>query len=470
MTLTRLIWVLLAVIVAIFGLVAAWSARRWADTVPWPADAGREWPGAETLRAAHAEARRWPVRREAVERLARLYLANGFNAEAAALLPGISARRPDAPEWVHCQAVLAADGGRLDEAVGLWLGLVDRGVAPAPVRVKLADALVKLNREAEAAAEYRAVLRNEPDQPQAWHGLVRLEVRQRRWAEAQALLREALPRAPEFYGLHALAATVARESGDSAGAAAADRAVKRLGRFRDIPDPWVEADPADCFDPYRLRVDADRLRADADLRGAFARIGRAIALEPGGALNFQLLATLHGVAGDEAAAERAYRRGLELDPGSATLALRYANLLERQGRTAESRVLLERATENNPAEAELFARLAAARERTGEWAQAVDAYRRLQALRPDRPETALAAARAAFRSGDEAGARAWLQENLRRFPDHEETLGYLVLDAVARGDAATARELLARVERVAPAATATRRLRDAVAARFGPVP
>jgi tetratricopeptide (TPR) repeat protein len=447
----------------------------WRQGVPWPAQAmtpDRPWTG--PLRAAYEEAQRWPVQQEPVERLARLYLANGFNAEAAVLLPGIISRRPEGLEWVHRLAVLLADNGHLQEAVVLWQGIRTKANAHLPVRIKLADALVKLNREAEAEAIYRELLAAQPGYPYAWYGLVLLDVQHQRWADARDKLRLALAAAPDFYGHYALLETVARHFGDEAGAAEADRHVKRLGRFRDVPDSWVEPAVADCFDPYRLRVDADRLRSEAevlggatDLAGALERIDRAIALAPQDAMNYQFLATIQGLRGDETAVAQAYERCLELEPRGVTAYLRYSNLLVRQGKDEANRALLIRATAHCPEDADIASALGQSCAKAGAWPEAAEAFRRLMALRPDLPDIAPKAAMAAFRAGNVETGLQVLRENLRRYPRHEQTLGYLLMDALRRGNAQEARDLMQRLELVAPASSATVEMQRLVSARFG---
>jgi tetratricopeptide (TPR) repeat protein len=471
--------ILATAVTALLGAAWAWrTASVWRASIPWPEHAmlpERAWT--EPLRTAHTAAARWPVRREAVERLALLYLANGFDAEAAALLPGTIERRPGAPEWVHRRAVLLAAEGRLDEAVALWQEILPAARDHLPVRVKLADALVKLNREAEAVAVYQEILVDHPGYPYAWYGLIRLDLQHQRWEDARTKLRVALAAAPDFYGHHALNAAVAQHYGDASAAAEADRNIKRLGRFRDVPDTWMEPALADCYDPYRLRVDADRIRTEAEIVGAangleraLERLDRAIALAPTDAMNYQLLATIHGIRGDDAAARRAYEKGLELDPRSVTLYIRFANQLHRQGDDGAVLELLTRASVHCPEDADIALMLADQSAQAGRWGQAAAMYRRVVDLRPDLPDIAPQAAMAYFRSGDEPAGVAMLQENLQRHPGHEVTLGYLVMNAVHRGNAAEARDLLRRLQAVAPEAPPTQQLQRMVEGRFGRAP
>jgi predicted Zn-dependent protease len=363
------------------------------------------------------------------------------------------------------------------EAVPLWQGIRNATKGHRPVRVKLAEALLKLNRAAEAEAIYRELLAEQPDDPYAWYGLVRLDLQQQRWVDARNKLHEAVAAAPDFYGHHALLATVAQHFGDSAGAAAADRQVKRLGRFREVPDGWTEAAIEDCYDPYRLRVDADRLRNEAEQGGganslakAIARLDRAIALAPADAMNYQLLATIQGVAGNEAAAQQAYEKGLELAPDNATLYIRYSNMLSRQGKDQEVRLLLTRGANHCPEDADIAGMLGDRCAAAGQWPEAAKMYRRVMALRPYRPELGPKTALAAFRAGDETTGISILEENLRRHPHHAPTLGYLVMNAVRQGNAAQARELLHRLKLIAPEEAPTQELQRVVQSRFGDSP
>jgi predicted Zn-dependent protease len=412
-----------------------------------------------------------------VEHLARLYLANGYNAEAALLLPGIISRRPDDMTWVHRRADLLAGEGHLSEAVTLWQGIRAATKGHRPVRVKLAEALLKLNRAADAEVIYRELLAEQPDDPYAWYGLVRLDLQQGRWDYAREKLRQAVAMTPNFYGHHALLETVARHFGDTRGEAEADLQVKRLGRFREVPDAWTEAAIEDCYDPYRLRVDADRLRSDAEQGGgagsltmALARLDRAIALAPADAMNYQLLATIQGVAGNELAAQQAFEKGLEIAPRNATLYIRYSRMLSRQGKAHEARLLLSRGADHCPEDADIATLLGDSCAAAGQWPEAARMYRRVLTLRPELPDMGPKAAVAAFRAGDETTGISVLEENLRRHPHHAPTLGYLVMNAVRQGNAAQARKLLQRLKLIAPEEAPTQELQRVVQSRFGDSP
>ncbi|WP_374471443.1 tetratricopeptide repeat protein [Phenylobacterium sp.] len=87
--------------------------------------------------------------------------------------------------------------GRLEEAAGLWAGVLAAAPASAEARANLGLCLMSLGRLAEAENELRRSVAERPDAPWAVRHLAALLAYAGRWSEAAGLLEHAVARAPE---------------------------------------------------------------------------------------------------------------------------------------------------------------------------------------------------------------------------------------------------------------------------------
>ncbi len=117
--------------------------------------------------------------------LARLYQKSHDWDHAEAAYRDILEEMPDNPQALTRLAqVLSRNLTRIEPALDVWRRLADSTpTSPAPL-VQRAQLLQRVNRSAEAEAEYRAALKRAPHDEAAMFGLARLLVADSRWQEA----------------------------------------------------------------------------------------------------------------------------------------------------------------------------------------------------------------------------------------------------------------------------------------------
>ena len=186
--------------------------------------------------------------------LSQMYHANGYLAEATECYAGLLRLDPQNPKWADLQAAIFGGVGRLDEAVALLRFVVAKAPDQIAARVRLGDALVKLNRLDQGAETYRGVLARDPRNVYGLLGLARCDEASERWQEAEENLQKALQCEPNFGVAWARLATVAERLDQPDLERLALTHSKKNSRFHDISDPWLDGLMEDCYDTYKLRV------------------------------------------------------------------------------------------------------------------------------------------------------------------------------------------------------------------------
>jgi tetratricopeptide (TPR) repeat protein len=421
-----------------------WRGHERAGTASAALPARPALAGELAERIAAAELRARGGKLSALAELARLYHANGFNAEAARCYHALAQLDPREPRWPHHLAGLHAGLGQLEEARGLWERVLRRAPDATAARLRLGDVLLKLNRPAEAEAAYAAVLTREKENAFALAGLARLDLAAGRLAAAREKLERAAAASGGRIGADLLA-TACEQAGDLARAAALRARAKASGAFHDPPDPWLDEIWTDCFDPYRLAVAAGF--ADHAGDGATARrlIDRALQLAPAdsGALYQRGLFALK--ARDVAAARRDFETCVRVAPEFSDAWLRLAELHAQRGDAAASAQALASGLARNPGSGALLAEHARRLATAGRPAEAAEFFERSLRARPDDAETAVKLAGVYFRIERVADGVAALHRALAAEPEHPGALTTLALHAIGSGDERAAREWMARV-------------------------
>lgn len=375
--------------------------------------------------------------------LGSLYHANGFLPEAARCYRGLAQAEPRNAKWPHRLATICAGAGQLDDAAALWDRALHLAPGHTPARIRLGDVLLKLNRPAEAAAAYEAVLARERENAFALAGLARLDLAAGRTAAARAKLERAAAASGGRIGTDLLA-TACEQAGDTARAAALRARAKAGGTFHDPADPWLDEIMEDCLDAFRLTVAAGFADHAGDAARAHRLITRALQIAPGdAAAQFQAgllarqrgdaaaaraafeacvrvapefsdgwlrLAELHSAARNEAAAAQALAAGLASNPNSGALLAEHARRLAAAGRAADAAIFFERSLRARPDDAETAVKLAGAYFRLERVAEGVASLQRALAAEPDHPGAITTLALHAIGTGDEAAARGWLAQ------------------------------------------------------------
>lgn len=274
-----------------------------------------------------------------------------------------------------------------------------------------------------AAREFRRVLELRPADPGARVALGHLALRERRWADAAAVLGEAvaLP-APPATAFHALGLARHRlgllDEAAEALAEAARRglahdprlaialaavALARVGSATAREGGHASAHRPACDAARRHLADARRAVADATLPAAW----------------YHTSAELARAAGDAGAVEQALRAGVAAHPNAAALHVNLAALLAATARHAEAERHARRAVDSDPDLPQAHKALADALYRAGRLDEAASHYRRAVEEAPALgPETWVRLGTLALRSGDRAGAVDAWQHALALAPTH----------------------------------------------------
>jgi tetratricopeptide (TPR) repeat protein len=415
-----------------------------AASLPAKPDLSR-FPAELATRTATAEdqARRQPREASAaLARLATLYHANGYIAEARQCYQTLLQTDPTNPRWPHRLAGLAASYGELEVAIPLWQRTLQLDASYLPARLRLGDALLKSNRPQEAAAAYEAALKTEPGNPYALTGLARLDLQAGQTARARDRLEQAESRSNYAIGSDLLA-TVYEQLGDHDRAMAARSRAKSSGAYFDPPDPWTDEIFSDCYDPFQLAVAAGVAEHGSDLATARRLLDRAVELAPAdGQLLLQFgmmdlraqdpdsarrhleraaaiapqlpdvwaqLMVLYSAQGDAPAAQRALASGLIHCPNSPGLRLEHGRQLAAAGLTDEALAEYRASFRLRPEEAGPLIEIAKLFFRQEQIEEGVAELRHALKVEPANPTALLTLTLFAINTGDEAAAREWLR-------------------------------------------------------------
>lgn len=453
------------------GGAAAWkmSATRGqirAALPPAPAVAARPEEFRTRLATAQARAAGWGGA-AAFGELSRLYHANGFLREAMQCYAALETLEPAEPRWLHRHAALLAGFGEAEPAITRWDRV--RTLAPEywPAQLRLGDLFLKTNRTVEAVAAFAAVLRREADQPHALFGLARLDLDAGRWTEARTKLETVVTKTRYALG-YDLIVTVHEHFGDLERAAEIRGRAKASGAYRDAADPWLDELANDCYDVYRLALDAGLAARSGDPATARRLLERAVSLAPDDpAVRFQLAGVLterHDLVG----ARRELERCTQINPAFSDAWAHWAALLQQAGDTAGAARLVAAGLQKCPDSAGLHLMRARQLRDSGRPTEAIAAFQAAIGFRPNEADAYLELATTLFRLERVGEGVPWLERGLAAEPEHPPTLALLALHAIGTGDPVAARGWMERVHRQPRVpAEQVAKLRAAFQAQFG---
>jgi len=387
---------------------------------------------------------------------ARLAINAGENARALTLTRELQKALPDGDDAMQ----LAID---LMPAEPQAEALVVERLKARPdqhgLRQAYARALVKAQRPAEAAREFRLLTEATPDNPAVWLALGALELDLKHVPAAEAALRAALkqldtPAAGSDADIKARAegrqsawlmlSQAAEQRGDLKAADAALQKVDgsgldvrfrrasllarqgKLAEGRKLLHPAADADDADAR--AGLLAEAQLLREHRDYAGAFAALKAASERFKDDTDLIYEQAMMSEKLNRPDEMEKLLRRVIELKPDHhhAYNALGYS-LADRNVRLPEAKELIERALKLAPGESFIVDSLGWVEYRLGNLPEAAKLLRQAYAGRPD-AEIAVHLGEVLWVSGAQDEARKLFAEAAQREPDNEalrETLGRL---------------------------------------------
>lgn len=318
---------------------------------------------------------------EALAGLARLYQANGFSKEASQIHPALIRLDPKDARWPFLQAVLLADGNRIDEALPFFENA--RALAPNRIalRLRLADALLQKHQNTRAAALCNSVIADDPGNLHAILGLARADIAAQNWPAARAQLQLAAGLRPDCAEPWNLLAAVREKLGEPAAAQIARDRAKKARALPPPSDDWLESLADDCYDARQIRAAASLARLSGDSTRARTLLERALSFAPDDAGTHRELGELLAALGPE--------------------------------NRKSARAHLQFATEHAPHDAAAWAALMAFDNDAGDTRAALDDALLALAYCPKSPAVRREYARALKAAGEDEAARFQLQEAQR---------------------------------------------------------
>lgn len=470
-------WVILAVgLVLLLGGGAAWwswlgaRARVVAAAVPPRPDLSNL-PPELTTRIAAAEqlaASRWAAVHGLAE-LATLYDANGFIAEADHCYATLLRLQPDNAVVLHRYATLRAGYGDLDSAIPLWKRVHQLAPKYLPPMIRIGDAYLKTNRDADAARAYRRVLAIDPANPYAMVGLARIDLKEGRLTAARDRLEAAARSSKGDIGSDLLV-SVYEQLGDRTQARELRGRQKSAGTYYDPPDPWLEELMHDCYDVGRLTLAAGFDEHRGDPAAARRLLDRAALLAPRSGHVLLQLGMLCRELKDVAAARRHLERAAEVDPTLSDVWAQLIQLYLQQGDGRAAARALATGLKYCPNSPGLHLERARRLATLGRTDAAIAEFRETFRLRPDEADPLIEIAEIYLRQNRTPEAMALLKQSLEVEPEQPVALMTLAMYSIAVGNQPAAQSWMERVylqTRVPPAAYA--QLTQQYAQKFGSI-
>lgn len=447
----RRTWIIVAAaVVCIAGAVSwEWRAHVRAQIVEAAVPARPSFTNFPTelldrVYAAEARARRTGSI-SALKDLATLYDVNGFAPEAERCYEALARLEPDTALWAHRIATIRASYGDLDTAIALWRYAAQRAPDYLPVRIRLGDAYLKSNRDADAARAYAAVLRRDPGNPYALVGLARLDLKAGNATRARDRLEEAARHSKGAIGSDLLV-SVYEQLGENAQAEALRGQTKSAGTYYDPPDPWIDGMLDDCYDIFRLMLGAGFAEHRGDTATARHLLERAARLAPRDGHVLLQLGMLCRRTNDIGAARNYLQKAAEVDPKLSDAWAQLVDLDSALGDAAGAARALAYGLINCPDSPGLHLERARRLAAAGQFDAAIDEFRESFRLRPEEADPLIEIARIDLRRNDTADAIAELHRALQTEPEHPVALMTLAMYAIGTGDEAGARDWLHRAQ------------------------
>ncbi len=443
-----------ALVLVLAGGWAMWRHRTAAEheaAVPAPPDLSRWSP--EFVRAigqATTEARTLRDPRPALARLAALYHANGFEAQAETLVSHLERSEPATARWAYLAADLRARQSDRDGQLIKLRRALELDPAYAPGWIRLGDLLVERRDYAEAESCYDRARERSPGDVRAAYAAIAFQAWHGKRGDPRAALRELGARHPGIVQVHELLAEMEKAAGDAPAAARERQRAAAATRFLDTTDPWLDGIGQSCYDPTRLGLITYKLQREGRLDDAETLLTHALRVAPSESSLRISLAQVHEQAGRPARALQVLEQAVRELPDAPDLPLQLARRLSLDRRTEDSLTVVRAALQRWPADVELQLALGYTLRDADRHAEALPALIEAGRLDPNRVEPLYFQAFSLLALGRREQARDAVDAALRKRPDYPEALTLRASLAIEAGELAVAEPLVRRLYELRP--------------------
>lgn len=333
-------------------------------------------PIREQIQEAYAGARAHPSDAEANGRLGMVLQTYGLFREAAVSYQRASRLAPSIFRWTYYLGVAEASAGHCNGAVDafrLALGINSQYV---PARLGLANCLLASANWDESSKLYAAIVKQHPDNADAFYGLGRVRAARHDAPSAADAYRQACELFPNFGAAHYALALTYRTLGSP------DRAEEQLRLYEQnkdsapaMGDPLLaEVRALNRSATYQVQIGME-LEKQGRLEDSAAAHEKALQIDPQMVQARINLIELYGRLGHFDKAEEQYRTAVHLAPGSTESYYNYGVLLLSAGKYQQAEEAFRKTVELNPFYAGAHNNLGYLLERQGKVSDAATEYR-----------------------------------------------------------------------------------------------
>lgn len=396
------------------------------------------------IAAADAQSLSLTASRDGLVELSRLYHINGYLDTAAATYVGLAELEPGNALWPHRHASILAGFGQAAEAIALWDKTIELDPTYVPAQLRRADLLLKDNQMEAARSAYQAILEQDRDNAWAMLGLARIDWEEENWRDARRRLERVVGLTNYNLG-YDLIVTLYERLGYTDSAEAIRGRASASGAYRDPTDPWLDDLMMDCYDTFRLALEAGAKARHGENEIALQWLQRALEIEPDDvSTNFQMAGLLQQQR-DFNGAMTYYRRCTELDPQFADGWAQLSALLAQAGNTVEADRILAAGLQACPDSPGLH-RMRARRSRdAGNPGAAIADFRTAIRLRPNEPEPYLELGMTLLGINRRSDGIREVENALVWDPLNPTGLGILAFDAIEQRDRTRADHWLGQI-------------------------